>query len=173
VVICRRLTGTLVLAALLFVAALVLPCGTVAEDFRGRVVGVADGDTISVMHAGRAERVRLHGIDAPEKGQPFSNRAKQFVSKLVFSKEVVIRASGLDRYGRTIGEVFLLDGRNLNDQIVRAGLAWWFRRYAPNDRELEKLEAQAREARRGLWSDRGPMPPWEWRRGLRSAGAEQ
>jgi micrococcal nuclease len=174
VVICSRPKAQmLVLAALLFAVALGLPSGALAAEFRGRVVGVADGDTINVMRSGSAVRVRLHGIDAPEKGQAFSNRAKQFVSDLVFGKEVTVRDRGLDRYERTIGEVFLLDGRNVNHEIVRAGLAWWFRRYAPNDRELEKLEAQAREARRGLWADRGPMPPWEWRRGLRSAGAEQ
>jgi micrococcal nuclease len=82
----------------------------------------------------------------------------------VFGKEVNVRDRGLDRYGRTIGEVFLTDGRNVNHEIVRAGLAWWFRRYAPDDRTLAKLEKSAREARRGLWADRYPMPPWEWRR---------
>jgi micrococcal nuclease len=133
------------------------------------VVGVADGDTISVMRAGYAVRVRLHGIDAPEKGQAFSNRAKQFMSDLVFGKEVTVHDRGLDRYGRTIGEVFLLDGRNVNHEIVRAGFAWWFRRYARDDRKLEKLEENAREARRGLWADRYPMPPWEWRRVSRTA----
>jgi micrococcal nuclease len=174
VVICSRPKArmlVLVLAALLFAVALGLPSGALAAEFRGRVVGVADGDTISVMRAGYAVRVRLHGIDAPEKGQAFSNRAKHFVSELVFGKEVTVRDRGLDRYGRTIGEVFLLDGRNVNHEIVRAGLAWWFRRYATGDRKLEKLEESARKARRGLWVDRYPVPPWEWRRGLRSAGS--
>jgi micrococcal nuclease len=111
-----------------------------AEDFSGRVVAIADDDTISVMHDGRAEKVRLHGIDAPEKGQPFTNRAKQYASDLVFGKDVNVRGRKQDRYGRTIAEVFLPDGRHVNQEIVRAGLAWWFRRYAPKDRELEKLE---------------------------------
>jgi micrococcal nuclease len=172
VVICSRLKARiLVLAALYLAVALVLPCDAAAAEFRGRVVGVADGDTIRVLLDGQAVRVRLHGIDAPEKGQAFSNRAKQFVSDLVFGKEVNVRDRGLDRYGRTIGEVLLLDGRNVNHEIVRAGLAWWFRRYATGDRKLEKLEAEARQARRGLWADRYPVPPWEWRRGLRSAGS--
>jgi endonuclease YncB( thermonuclease family) len=142
-----------------------------ASDFTGRVVGISDGDTITVMHDGRAEKIRLNGIDAPEKGQPFGNRAKQFVSDLAFGKEVNVRDKGLDRYGRTIGEVFLADGDNLNHEIVRAGLAWWFRRYAPKDRELEELEAEARQARRGLWVDPNPIPPWEWRRSSRSSGS--
>jgi len=134
------------------------------ESFTGRVVGISDGDTISVMHNGRAEKVRLHGIDAPEKAQPFTNRAKQFVSDLAFGKEVKVEARGQDRYGRTIGDVFLQDGSNLNHEIVRAGFAWWFRRYAPKDKELEKLESGAREARWGLWVDPNPIPPWEFRR---------
>jgi micrococcal nuclease len=138
-------------------------------DFRGRVVAISDGDTISVMHEGRAERVRLHGIDAPEKGQAFSNRAKQFVSDLVFGKEVAVRVRGQERYGRTISEVFLADGCDVNHEIVRAGFAWWFRRYAPDDRTLERLESEAREARRGLWVDRYPMPPWEFRKVSRTA----
>jgi micrococcal nuclease len=110
-----------------------------------------------------------HGIDAPEKGQAFSNRAKQYVSDLVFGKEVAVRVGGQDRYGRIIGEVFLADGRYVNHEIVGAGFAWWFRRYAPDDRTLAKLESEAREARRGLWADRDPMPPWEFRKVSRTA----
>jgi endonuclease YncB( thermonuclease family) len=116
------------------------------------------------MHNGRAERIRLHGIDAPEKAQPFSNRAKQFVSELVFGKEVRVEVKGRDRYGRTIGQVFLPDRSNLSHEIVKAGFAWWFRRYAPQDRTLEKLERDAREAKRRLWADPNPIPPWGWRR---------
>ena len=118
-----------------------------AEDFTGKVVGVADGDTITVMHQGRGERIRLHGIDAPERGQPFTNRAKQFVSDLCYHKEVRVETKGQDRYQRTIAEVILPDGRILNYEIVKAGLAWWFRRYAPNDPTLRgwnsKLEKQS------------------------------
>lgn len=73
--------------------------------FAGQVVGVTDGDTISVMHNGRAEKVRLHGIDCPEKGQAFGQRAKQFTSALVFGKEVTVTVHDSDKYGRTIDEV--------------------------------------------------------------------
>jgi endonuclease YncB( thermonuclease family) len=135
-----------------------------AEDFTGKVFGVADGDTLSVMHQGRAERIRLHGIDALEKGQLFTNRAKQFVSDLCYHKEVKVETKGQDRYQRTIADVILPDGRILNYEIVKAGLAWWFKRYAPNDPTLEGLESQAREAKRGLWVLRDPVPPWEFRR---------
>src|SRR5688572_1529909 len=112
-----------------------LQLNLVGEDFVGKVVGIADGDTISVMHDGKAEKVRLNGIDAPEKGQPFTNRAKQFVSELAFGREVRVETKGQDRYGRSIGELFLPDGRDLNHEIVKAGFAWWFRRYPPNDKE--------------------------------------
>lgn len=129
-------------------------------DFSGRVVGVADGDTITVLHNGFGERFRLTGIDCPEKRQPFGNRAKQFTSSLVFGKTVTVRGTGRDRYGRTLGVVFLPDGRNLNQELVKAGLAWWYRQYS-KDETLAQLEQEARTARRGLWVDPNPIPPWE------------
>ena len=136
--------------------------------FTGKVVGVTDGDTITVLHNGRGERVRLHGIDCPEKGQGFGTVAKQFTSALIFGKEVTVMVQDSDKYGRTIGEVKLLDGRVLNQELVKAGLAWWYRRYAPGDTALEGLEMEAREAKRGLWVDPNPIPPWEWRKLKRS-----
>jgi endonuclease YncB( thermonuclease family) len=98
---------------------LVWPSGLLAKEFTGRVVGVTDGDTISVLHAGRAEKIRLYGIDAPERGQPFTHSAKEFVSKLCFGKEVTVKPLGRDRYRRTLGDVLLPDGRNLNHEIVK------------------------------------------------------
>ena len=115
---------------------LVLSTEIRAADFCGRVVGIADGDTITVMHDGRGEKIRLYGIDAPEKGQAFGNRAKQFVSSLAFGKEAKVEVKDYDRYGRTVADVILPDGRNLNHEIVKAGFAWWYRKYAPKDKEL-------------------------------------
>jgi micrococcal nuclease len=138
-----------------------------AEDFSGRVVRVIDGDSIEVMHEGRAEQVRLSGIDCPEMGQPFGKRAKQFTSQLAFGKEVAVKVAGYDRYDRTLGEITLSDGKSLNRELVRAGYAWWYRRYAPTDKVLEKLENEAREAKRGLWADPNPVPPWGWRKNRR------
>jgi micrococcal nuclease len=135
--------------------------------FTGKVVGVTDGDTISVMHNGRGEKIRLHGIDCPEKGQAFGAVAKQFTSALVFGKEVTVAVQDSDKYGRTIGEITLLDGRVLNQELVKAGLAWWYRKYAPDNAVLEKLEAEAREAKKNLWSDLNPIPPWDYRRAKR------
>jgi endonuclease YncB( thermonuclease family) len=133
-----------------------------AEEFAGRVVGITDGDTIKVLHAGRAETVRLQGVDAPEKRQAYGERARRFVADLAFDQTVIVRATGRDRSGRLLGEVVLPDGRSLNQELVRAGYAWWFRRYS-RDLQLARLEAQARRGRRGLWADPEPAPPWEYR----------
>jgi micrococcal nuclease len=131
-------------------------------------VGVIDGDSIRVMHDGKAEQVRLNGIDCPEKKQPFGTRAKQFTSAQSFAKEVTVRQSGRDRYGRTLAEVILPDGRSLNRELLKAGLAWWFRKYS-KDVSLGDLEDEARLTKRGLWADSDPVPPWEWRK--RTVGA--
>jgi len=104
-----------------------------------------------VLHNGKGERIRLHGIDCPEKRQAFGNRAKQFTSKLVFGNTVTVQVMDRDRYGRTVGVVLLPDGRSLNHELVRAGLAWMYRRYT-NDQSLSDLEAEARVAGRGLWA---------------------
>ena len=133
-------------------------------DFTGRVVGVTDGDTIKVMHNGKAEKIRLHGIDCPEKAQPFGTKAKQFTSAMVFGKMVRVLTHGRDRYGRTVGDVILPDGTNMNQALVKVGLAWWYRQYAPHDDTLRMLEDKARKDRRGLWTDPHPIPPWCWRK---------
>ncbi len=96
-------------------------------------MGVSDGDTITVLHNGKGERIRLHGIDCPEKRQAFGNRAKQLTSNLVFAKTVTVQVLDRDRYGRTVGEVLLPDGRSLNQELVKAGFAWWYRRHAPGE----------------------------------------
>jgi micrococcal nuclease len=136
---------------------------TFAQPWSGKCVGIADGDTITVMHAGRPEKIRLYGIDCPEERQPFGTRAKLFTSAASFGATVEIRPVTTDRYGRTVAWVSV-NGVNVNHEILSAGLAWWYRKYAPNDSELEQLELQAQKGRRGLWSQENPVPPWEWRR---------
>lgn len=108
-------------------------------------------------------RIRLHGIDCPERGQPYSRQAKKFAANAVFGKTVTARVMDIDRYGRVVAEVFLPDGRSLNREIVRAGFAWWYRQYAPSDRQLERLETEAKQARPGLWADATSIQPWLWR----------
>lgn len=131
-------------------------------EFRAKVVGVSDGDTITVLHDRRPEKVRLHGIDAPEKGQPFGDRAKQFTADLAFGREVAVYVTGQDRHRRIVADITLPDGRRLNRELVRAGYAWWYRRYS-SDQALGELEAQARAGRHGLWADPHAIPPWQWR----------
>jgi endonuclease YncB( thermonuclease family) len=131
-------------------------------DYSGLVVSVLDGDTIEVLHNNRAERIRLSGIDCPEKGQAYGTRAKQAASELVLGGEVTLQTYGHDKYGRTLADVLLLDGTNVNQTLVEAG--WWYRKYASGDTVLEGLEKEARRAKKGLWADPQPVPPWEWRK---------
>src|SRR6476660_9225709 len=137
------------IAALTVVLQIALPVSSLALSFTGKVVGVIDGDTVDVMHNGQAERIRLNGVDCPEKRQAFGSKAKLFTSEMVFGKEVTVQGYRLDRYGRTIGDVLLRDGTNLNRELVKAGLAWRYLKYS-KDESLSVLEGEAREAKRGL-----------------------
>lgn len=132
--------------------------------FEARVVVVRDGDTLDLLTAdGRQVRVRLHGIDAPEFGQRFHREATAFVRDRIGGRRVRVERVDVDQFDRLIGQVWLADQR-FNAEIVRAGWAWRYRQYAPDDAELAAAEAQAREAKRGLWADPQPLPPWVWRR---------
>jgi endonuclease YncB( thermonuclease family) len=138
---------------------LVVPVLVQAEQFTGKVVGLSDGDTLSVSREGKAVKVRLHGVDTPEKAQAFGTQAQQRTGELAFQQTVTVVIRDTDRYGRVVGEVLLPDGRSLNQELVKAGMAWWYRQYAPNDTTLAQLEADARTAKRGLWADAHPVPP--------------
>jgi endonuclease YncB( thermonuclease family) len=126
------------------------------------VVGISDGDTITVSDGLRQTKVRLAEIDAPEKRQAFGGRSKQSLASLCFQKEALIESQGKDRYGRVIGRVHCA-GIDANAEQVRQGMAWVYDRYV-TDRSLYPLQETARTARRGLWADPSPVPPWEWRR---------
>ncbi|MEP7154101.1 MAG: thermonuclease family protein [Nitrospira sp.] len=132
-------------------------------EFVGTVLGVIDGDSLRVMHEGTAEQIRLLGVDCPEERQAFGTRAKEYTSELAFGQDVTVYGDKRDRYGRRLAEVLLPDGRSLNQELIKAGLAWWFRKYS-KDLRLGELEPQAREAKRGLWAEPNPVPPWEWTR---------
>ena len=132
-------------------------------SWTGKVVGVSDGDTITVMHQGKGEKIRLYGIDCPEKRQAFGKRAKQFTSNMVFGKDVEVRPVTTDRYGRTIAWIYV-DGACLNEALLKAGLAWHYKRYS-SERHLAELENEARRTKAGLWSDPYSVPPWNFRRG--------
>lgn len=143
-----------------------------AETLEGKVIGVTDGDTLTVLEVQPGIYsgwiVRLTGIDAPEKRQPFGNVARQRLADLVFQRKVTVEWRKRDRYGRTLGKV-LLDGVDVNLEMVRTGHAWVFTRYlselAPTDQESYlAAELEARAERRGLWLDATPIPPWDWRK---------
>jgi endonuclease YncB( thermonuclease family) len=158
------LIHTLVLTALVFAFGQTYGYGDTV--WQGKVVGVSDGDTITVMHDGKGERIRLYGIDCPEKRQAFGKRAKQFASSMVFGKNVEVRSVTTDRYGRTIAWVYV-NGTSLNEELLEAGFAWHYKRYS-TERHLAELEDESRAAKAGLWSDPQAIPPWDFRRGKTS-----
>jgi endonuclease YncB( thermonuclease family) len=153
----------------LILAALLLASTLHAAEYTGKVVGVADGDTITVLDSGKMQhKVRLAGIDAPEKAQAFGNRSKQSLSDMVYMKDVTIETNKIDRYGREIGKV-IHNGADVCLEQVKRGMAWWYRDYqyeqTPEDRVLyETVEDAAKATRVGLWADKEPVPPWAWRK---------
>ena len=128
------------------------------------VASTIDGDTIEIVRDGRTRRARLYGIDCPEGDQRFGEEARAFTQRLVSSARVRIVPRDTDSYGRLVVEVRTADGKRVSAELVAAGLAWWYRHYAPDDVQLRDLEAQARAAHRGLWADPNPVPPWTWRK---------
>ena len=142
------------------ICCLTLPAS--AETIVGKVVGVTDGDTLTLRTETETLRVRLEAIDTPEHG----TKAKQALSDMVFGQSVTIESSGKDRYGRTLGTVFSQSKGNVNAELIRMGMAWHYRQYSQST-ALQGFEDYARENKIGLWTDPNPIPPWEWRRGKR------
>lgn len=141
--------------------ALATPCRS--EIFTAKAVSVTDGDTITVLHDDNEKVIRLNGIDCPEKSQAYGKKAKKFTSDRVMDEVITVDAKDVDRDGRTIGNVLLADGTNLNRALVQEGLAWWFFKHS-QDETLKALEMEAREGKRGLWRDPIPIPPWVYRK---------
>jgi endonuclease YncB( thermonuclease family) len=135
-----------------------------AAELAGRVVGIADGDTLTLLYDGHQQvRVRLAEIDSPESRQPYGDRTRQELSDLVFGKVVTMTVQDIDRYGRTVGRVYA-GSVDVNAEMVRRGAAWVYRQYS-HDPMLLHHEQEARDARLGLWAlpEAERMPPWEWR----------
>lgn len=151
-------------SAWLIIALLVLPISSLAESISGRVVGISDGDTLTILDSTNTQiKIRLAAIDAPEKAQAFGQKGKQALSDICFDKHATIKVVDTDRYGRTVGEVTCA-GTNANETMVRSGFAWVYRKYAKGYGHLYPLEENAKAAKNGLWADPNPMPPWEWRK---------
>ncbi len=148
---------------------LILCSRTTAAEIVGRVVSVADGDTLTLLDTKRTQhKIRLAFIDAPEKGQPHGRRSRQNLSEHAFGKDARAHCYKTDRYERLICTV-LVDGKDVGLAQLEAGLAWWYRKYAreqlPRQRVIyESAEDRAAADRIGLWADKDPVPPWRWRR---------
>lgn len=141
----------------------ILPC--LAWAWSGKVVGVTDGGTITVLNDGKKEKIRLYGIDCPDKQQDFGEAAKKFTSDLVYGKEVDVEPVAKDRDGSTTA-IVLVDGRPLNRKLIEAGLAWVYRQTCdrPECRQWQIFGDNARDKKIGIWSAESPIPPWEFRR---------
>lgn len=148
------------------IALLLLFFISLATAWDGKVVGVSDGDTITVMHNGRGERIRIYGIDAPEKGQDFGTKARQFTSDQVFGEVVSVEPIDTDRYGRAVSMIVYGRGQNLSGELIKAGFAWVYRKYCtlPVCLEWQRFEKEARTDGFGLWSHPNPKPPWDYRK---------
>ncbi len=174
----QKMTVKTYLMKILAAPLLFLALPVAASTIEGRVVGVADGDTITILTLEKQQhRIRISGIDAPEKAQPFGNRSKQNMERLAKGKEALADCPKTDRYGRNVCKVWVQPADcpscgltlDVGYAQISAGLAWWYRAYAKEqsaeDRgRYESEENEARLRKRGLWADDSPMPPWEWRR---------
>lgn len=137
-----------------------------APAWEGRVVRVLDGDSLQVERDGRLHELRLYGIDTPEYGQPYGDRARGFARHLLAGQVVAVTEMDVDRYGRIVALV-TCQGTLANRELVRQGFAWHYPRYCrrePLCSELAALADEARSARRGLWADAEPVSPWDWKR---------
>jgi endonuclease YncB( thermonuclease family) len=142
--------------------------GAEPRTLDGRVVGITDGDTLTLLVGQRQVRVRLAQIDAPESNQPYGKKAKAALSALAFGRRAHVEVVDIDRYGRTVGEVFV-DGIDVNREMVRAGHAWAYTKYS-HTTEIIELEDSARTAKQGLWAlpENQREPPWLWRHAPRT-----
>lgn len=136
--------------------------GIIAAAFIASVIGISDGDTLTIQIDREPVRVRIAEIDAPEKKQPFGTRSKQTLVELCFGKLAEVTPQTKDRYGRTVARVSC-NGQDVSEHQLKNGMAWVFDRYV-TDRSLYGIQDDARQARQGLWSDENPVPPWEWRK---------
>ena len=147
-----------------------------AETLVGRIIGVSDGDTLTLLDARKqTHKIRLSGIDAPEKKQAFGQQSKLSLSNLAYGREATADCPKRDRYQRAVC-VVTTGGKDVGLQQIQHGLAWWYRDYAheqrPQERrDYERAEQWAQERRLGLWREKDPVPPWEWRREKREQSA--
>lgn len=159
------------LAGVVFFQSLLLSAPVQAEEYKAQVVSVTDGDSLLVSRDRNSEKVILYGVDCPELKQEFGSEARKFTVDSCFGKTITIKPHGTDPRGRVIADVTLSDGTDLNQELVRKGLAWWSDKYAPSDKTLKNLHQSAKSAKLGLWATANPVPPWIFRNGQKSVTA--
>ncbi|MBP8128872.1 MAG: thermonuclease family protein [Candidatus Hydrogenedentes bacterium] len=155
-----------IVSSILSILMLALPAGIApgeTEEFTGKVVAVSAGDLVSIEHDGRTEEVRLYAVDCPESGQLFADDAKSLCTDLALAKDVKVQVVTQDNQGKSVAWVLLPDGKNLNLALVEAGLAWWDQEHAKDSSDLKRVNAEAIEAKKGLWSEETPLAPWDFR----------
>lgn len=144
---------------------LLLISSSVLADFSGQVIKVIDGDTVDILTTENEKiRVRLFGIDAPERGQAYANKSKLFLASLISGKDVLVKENEKDIYHRSLGTIFYRD-KNINAKMVENGYAWAYRyRNKATDESMVKLEEKAKQQHLGLWQDSNPIAPWDFKR---------
>ncbi len=143
---------------------LLLWLSAAGQTLTGTVVVVHEGDTLTVQRGSSLYKVRLAEVDAPEMGQVFGPQARRFTEKMALGRRVQVNVAFIDKHGRRIGTVIIEDGRVLNEELVHAGLAWYYRVNPVKNPRLQRLEQGAFQNRLGLWVEKEPLPPWEFRR---------
>ena len=146
----------------LLIGLILLSLSSTAQSFRGKVVKIVDGDTYDVVDSlQKLSRIRMNGIDAPEKKQAYGQRSKDLLGRLCFGKTVLIKVYSKDRNGRLIADSYI-NGQSLSLVMVEEGMAWHFKKYS-KDPVLAQAETRARAAKKGLWADGNALPPWQFR----------
>ena len=128
-----------------------------------KVLKVGDGDTITIQMDGEKKKIRLYGIDTPEINQSFGTEAKQFLSDQILNKEVEIEVKDTDRYKRLVAIVYL-NNKSMNELLLKEGWAWWYEAYAKKEYKYKELQEEAQKRKRGMWRNKGNIPPWEFRK---------
>jgi endonuclease YncB( thermonuclease family) len=154
---------TIVLPCLILAALLISSIQAAEpEQFKATVRRVLDGDTLD-LNTRPMSRVRAFGIDAPEANQPYGTEATLLAHKLLDNERVTVTVHGRDKYGRVVGSILIPSGKDYGQEMVKAGAAWWAKQYAKDDAVLQRLQAEAQSAKRGLWYQSDPVAPWDWR----------
>lgn len=168
-----RILIALIVALAMGTLDLEYPATSSKSSYTAKVIGIADGDTLVVRRRGRKEKLRLFGVDCPEKRQAFGMDASQFTRLATLDTNVTVVPVGQDRYGRVVAYLLLENGRNFNYLLVSEGCAWWFRRYAPHDFQFAAREILARLKGKGLWLEASPVPPWDFRKSISSKSGRE